>query len=68
MTDSNGSQMNIIGNTAVLDAATGIGHGDALETQLTTLAARVRSSSANGNIEISNDGDLLLNDIAGWGY
>ncbi|RKY39070.1 MAG: hypothetical protein DRP76_03755, partial [Candidatus Omnitrophota bacterium] len=68
LTDNNGALPNIIADTAILDTGTGIGSGNALETQLGTLNARVRNSSATDNIEIENTGDLNLDDLAGWGY
>ncbi len=57
---------NVIANTLAIDAGTGIGSGDALETQVTNLAARV--TTGNGNIEVANTGNLYLVDAAGWGY
>ena len=52
----------------IIDAGTGIGSGDAIETQVSNLAARVTGASATGNIEIANTGDLVLADLNGWGY
>ncbi|MCR6624671.1 MAG: hypothetical protein NDF58_08875, partial [archaeon YNP-LCB-024-027] len=68
ITDNNGNNLNIIGKDLILSAQTGIGSGDALETQVSNLAARVTSGTATGRIEIINTGDLTLDDLAGWGY
>ena len=66
VTDNNGPANNVKAATLVIDAGTGIGSGNALETQVSNLAARVRTG--NGNIGIDNTGDLSLTDAAGWGY
>ncbi|MGC8977470.1 MAG: filamentous hemagglutinin N-terminal domain-containing protein, partial [Candidatus Ratteibacteria bacterium] len=67
ITDNNGTNLNIRGTNLILSAETGIGSGDALETQVTNLTARVTSGAATGNIEIENTGDLTLGNLAGWG-
>src|SRR4030042_966599 len=64
--DGNGSANNVEGYALVIDSGTGIGSGDALETEVSCLAARV--TTGHGNIEIVNTGDLYLGDLAGWGY
>ena len=65
ITDNNGGLINIIANTAILDAADGIN----LNTQLGQLSARIRNSNAAGEIDIYNHGALTLSsDLAGWGY
>ena len=48
--DGNNATVNLTGNTATLIAATGIGSGNAIETQITTGNA---TNSGNGNIEIT---------------
>jgi filamentous hemagglutinin family protein len=67
ITDNNGNNLNIIGRDLILSAETGIGSGNAIETQVSKLAARVTSGAATGNIEIDNTGDLTLGNLAGWG-
>ena len=67
ITDNNGPNLNIIGTDLILSAETGIGSGDAIETKVTNLTARVTSTTATGNIEIENTGDLTLGNLAGWG-
>jgi len=65
--DNNADTNNITALNLILDAATGIGSGNAIETQVSNLAARVKSGTATGNIEIDNTGDLTLGNLAGWG-
>ncbi len=65
ITDNNGDSNNINATDVVLSAVTGIGSGDALEMTVDRLAALV--TTGNGNIEIVNTGDLVLDDMAGWG-
>jgi len=55
-------------NDLILDAVVGIGHGDAIDTEVKNLSARVTTTTGGNNIEIFNTGDLTLDDLAGWGY
>jgi parallel beta-helix repeat protein len=68
ITDNNGGTNNIIATSLLLDSATGLGSGDALETEVSNLAAGVTDTSATGNIKISNTGNLTLKDLASCGY
>jgi ribosomal protein S8 len=57
VTDTNNTGLNISGASLQLSAQSGIGGGNALETQV----ARMELTNADtGNIEIANSGDLLL--------
>lgn len=55
--DNNGAAMNLTAASAELRAATGIGSGDALETNVASLAA---FNSTSGNVEIDNTSGALL--------
>jgi hypothetical protein len=56
---------NIIGTNLILSATTGIGSGNALETQVSNLQA---TNALSGNIEIANTGNLNLADLSSLGY
>ncbi|MFA5304188.1 MAG: hypothetical protein WDL99_00790, partial [Candidatus Omnitrophota bacterium] len=72
--DNNAAAMNVVANKLILDSALGIGSHplwgeDALETQVSQLAARVSDTSVNSyNINIKNQGNLTLIDPGTWGY
>ncbi|MFA5392781.1 MAG: hypothetical protein WC306_03855, partial [Candidatus Paceibacterota bacterium] len=72
--DNNADAINIVASKLILDSALGIGSHplwgeDALETQVSQLAARVTSASVNSyNININNQGNLTLIDPGAWGY
>ena len=76
--DYNGSDNNITAENLILSAVTGIGSGNALETEVSYLqATNIDYSSdpdpagnvkSSGNIEINNQGDLTLSDLSGLGY
>src|SRR5262249_43182011 len=55
--DGNGPAINVQSATLVMSATTGIGSGDALETQVTRLAA---TDTASGNIEVNNSVGLTI--------
>lgn len=58
ITDANGAAMNIVGGSALLQAANGIGTwSDPLETQLSNLTFQ---NSTVGDVSIANSGDLFL--------
>ncbi len=60
--DGNAGTMNITADTLMMDAVTGIGtDADALETTVTTLAARTDS----GDINIANTGALTIGTVSG---
>ncbi|MBI2752995.1 MAG: filamentous hemagglutinin N-terminal domain-containing protein [Betaproteobacteria bacterium] len=62
--DSNGSAVNITAGTLTINATNGIGHGDAIETQVSVLNA---SSGGSNNIEIANIGNLTVNSLSHTG-
>ncbi|MFH1363390.1 MAG: hypothetical protein ABIH45_04200, partial [Candidatus Omnitrophota bacterium] len=64
ITDNNGANTNIVANNLTLAAAEGIGSGDALETQVSTLDA---TNTDSGNIEIDNTGDLFAQRVINQG-
>jgi filamentous hemagglutinin family protein len=68
ITDNNGNNLNIIGKDLILSAQTGIGSGDAIETQVSNFAGRLTDLAATGNIEIINTGDLTLSDLGHDGF
>ncbi|RKY68225.1 MAG: hypothetical protein DRQ24_11970, partial [Candidatus Latescibacterota bacterium] len=65
ITDNN-THIDIVGGDLVAEAGVGIGNGDKIETKVSRLAAWV--TTGNGNIEFENTGDLILDDLVGWGY
>ncbi len=64
ITDGNGGALNVIANSLGLSATTGIGSGNALETQVGTLSALNKTS---GNIRIDNTGNLAANSVVNNG-
>ncbi len=58
------TDIDIISQDLILSAKTGIGSGDALETEVSNLQA---TNSTSGNIEIANDGDLLAQSVTNGG-
>ncbi len=62
ITDGNGVAPNIIGNTGVLSAYSGIGFGNALETQVANLSA---SNTMVNSIEVNNVGPLTITGMSG---
>jgi len=66
--DNNATATNdIFADNLIISAVTGIGSTDALETEVGKLAAQV-TAAGTGNIKIINTGDLVLDNLAGWGY
>jgi len=66
ITDNN-TNIDIVGGDLVAEGGVGIGSGNAIETKVSRLAARV--TTGNGNIEFENiTGDLTLDDLVAWGY
>ncbi|MFH1338947.1 MAG: filamentous hemagglutinin N-terminal domain-containing protein [Candidatus Omnitrophota bacterium] len=63
--DDGDNDTKITATNLILFAATGIGSGDALETQVSYLQA---TNSTSGDIEIINTGSLDLQDLATLGY
>jgi trimeric autotransporter adhesin len=66
VTDTNGANLNVTSKDLIISAGTSIGNADALETQVSRLAARVTTDS--GALRIDNIGDLELADLDSWGY
>ncbi|MBU2044969.1 MAG: hypothetical protein KJ619_07080, partial [Candidatus Omnitrophica bacterium] len=64
ITDNNAANTNIVANNLTLAAAEGIGSGDALETQVSTLNA---ANTDSGNIEIDNTGHLFAQRVINQG-
>ncbi len=60
--DGNGNALNVSALALRMNAATGIGSGDAIETAVTTLAA---ADTVSGNIEATNTGALIVGTVAG---
>ncbi|MDP2834180.1 MAG: filamentous hemagglutinin N-terminal domain-containing protein [Pseudomonadota bacterium] len=70
ITDNNGNLTgdNVVADTLVMEAATGIGAGNALETSVNQMAARTTAAGAS-SIQVSNNKALELVDVVGtWGY
>ena len=59
ITDANGAAVNVIGGYVELVAGIGIGAGDAIETQVATLAA----SGGSGGVNLANTGALHIGDV-----
>ncbi|MBF0485330.1 MAG: filamentous hemagglutinin N-terminal domain-containing protein [Candidatus Omnitrophica bacterium] len=57
ITDANGSANNITATNLTMNAAAGIGSGDALETKVSNLKV---TNTDSGDIQVSNDGGLVL--------
>jgi filamentous hemagglutinin family protein len=60
-----GTAITVIANSLVASAANGIGSANALLTEVSNLQAKNTSS---GNIKVSNEGDINLTDLSGWGF
>src|SRR5262249_50688003 len=58
--DNNGAADKISGTALSLQATTGIGSGNALQTQVASLSAK---NTVSGTIELSNSGKLTVTDI-----
>ncbi len=65
ITDGDDTQVDILSNAAVLSAVKGIGSGNALETEISSLQA---TNTHSGDIELDNQGDLDLVDLESLGY
>jgi fibronectin-binding autotransporter adhesin len=60
ISDANGSPaVDITGSTLVMSAATGIGDGDAIETQV----GKLEAVSTSGNVRVDNTGSLTIGGI-----
>ncbi len=55
--DNNGDDLNLSAINLILSAATGIGHADAIDTQVSNLQA---TNTDSGDINISNQGPLTI--------
>ncbi|MBL8472032.1 MAG: hypothetical protein JNM98_09555, partial [Rhodocyclaceae bacterium] len=63
ISDANGSGFNVVGTSAHLVAANGIGNGDALETQV----AQLSTQNSSGSTQISNVGALDIQGMSNVG-
>jgi len=64
ITDGDDASVDIVAGTANLNAADGIGSGDALETQIGTLNT---NNTTTGNVEIDNYGDMTAASVVNDG-
>jgi len=62
--DVNGDAVNIIATTVELQADTGIGHSDGLETSIDSL---IVNNTDSGNINIANTGNLIVTEATNTG-
>jgi hypothetical protein len=67
ITDGNGSSNNIASATLALQATTGIGSADAIETALTGSAQFAFVNTTSGNVQVTNTGTLNVFQVDGIG-